>query len=553
MDYKSQITELINIDGVSRQELASYITKTPSSANGDYTLPCFKLGKALKKSPVMIAEQLKADISSLPQWLSEVKAVNGYLNFYLNREFFACKAANFTLPRHPKNGKTICIDYSSVNIAKPFHIGHLLTTVIGGSLYRIFGYLGYNVVGINHLGDYGTQFGKLITAYLKWGEGKEQTMDSLLALYVKFHDEAEKDDSLNDEARAWFKKIENGDKQALEIFESFKQTTLREVEKVYKRLDIKFDSYNGESFYNDKMGEIIDILKEKNLLTESEGAYVVEMEGDMPPCLILKSDGASLYATRDLAAALYRKRTYDFYKNLYVVAYQQDLHFKQVFEVLRLMGFEWYKDCVHVPFGMVSLENETLSTRHGKVVFLRDVLDTAVKKTLEIIKVKSPNLKDKEKVAEDVGVGAVIFGALSTGRIKDMVFSYEKALNFDGETGPYLQYTHARCASLLEKGGYDETRVIDCTKLTDDLSFEILKMAEGFDDMVKDAAEKYEPSMISRYLIDMAQLFNRFYFDCRIIGEEPAVADARLRLTAIVKTVLKKGMELLLLKAPDRM
>jgi len=554
MDYKSSLAQLISTAGVEKEEIEGIITKTLELGNGDYTMPCFKLSKKLRKAPAMIAEDIKKCISAqLPSWIEKVEAVNGYLNFFLNRNEYVERVITSPMPTHNSNGKNICIDYSSVNIAKPFHIGHLLTTVIGGSLYRIFGYLGYNVVGINHLGDYGTQFGKLITAYLKWGNGEEQTMDSLLKLYVKFHDEAEKDESLNDEARKWFKKIEDEDETALSIFNTFKETTLREVDKVYKRLDITFDSYNGESFYNDKMDEIVDILKSKNLLVESEGAYVVEMGDDIPPCLILKSDGASLYATRDLAAALYRKRTYDFDKNLYVVAYQQNLHFKQVFKVLELMGYDWNKDCVHVPFGMVSLENSTLSTRHGKVVFLRDVLDTAVKKTLDIIETKNPNLDKKDEVAEQVGVGAVIFMALSTGRIKDMVFSYDKALNFDGETGPYLQYTHARCCSLLEKGNFDSSIKVDSSLLTSDICYSIIKHIEAFDDTVADAADKYEPSIISRYLIDLAQMFNKFYFDCRIITDDVAMTNARLKITAMVKEVLKKGMELILLKAPEKM
>ncbi len=554
MDYKAALAELINRAGIEREDAEGSLTKTMELANGDYTFPCFKLSKKLRKAPKMIAEEVKSVIEPLlPDWIDRVEAVNGYLNFFLNREKYIKQVISSPLPCHKSNDKTVCIDYSSVNIAKPFHIGHLLTTVIGGSLYRIFKYLGYNVVGINHLGDYGTQFGKLITAYLKWGEGKEQTMDSLLKLYVRFHDEAERDESLNDEARRWFKKIEEKDETALSIFNTFKETTLKEVDKVYKRLDITFDSYNGESFYNDKMDEIVDILKEKDLLTQSEGAFVVEMGEDIPPCLILKSDGASLYATRDLAAALYRKRTYDFDKNLYVVAYQQNLHFKQVFRTLELMGYDWYKDCVHVPFGMVSLENSTLSTRHGKVVFLRDVLDTAVKKTLDIIEAKNPGLEGKEQVAEQVGVGAVIFGALSTSKIKDMVFSYDKALNFDGETGPYLQYTHARCCSLLEKGSYAPDKQVDYAQLNSDICFSIFKHIDAFDETVIKAASEYEPSIISRYLIDLAQLFNKFYFDYRIITEDEAATAARLKVTALVKDILKKGMELILLKAPERM
>ena len=427
----------------------------------------------------------------------------------------------------------------------------MLTTVIGGSLYRIYKYLGYNVVGINHLGDWGTQFGKLIVAYLKWGKG-EQTMDSLLDLYVKFHREAETNDSLNDEARMWFKKIEDGDKQATELFAEFKRITLEEVDKVYKRLGITFDSYNGEAFYNDKMQPIIDALKQKNLLVESDGAMVVNLdEYGMPPCLILKSDGATLYATRDLAAAVYRKNTYDFYKNLYVVAYQQNLHFKQLFKVLELLGYDWAKDCVHVPFGMVSLEGVgAMSTREGKVVKLKDVLSEAVDKTKAIISQKNPELENKDETAEAIGVGAVVFGALINGRIKDVVFSVDKALNFDGETGPYLQYTHARCCSILSKGEAGEA---DYSTLTDDETFELVRLLSRFDQTVTTAAERYEPSIISRYLIDLAQAFNKFYIGHRVICDDEKLQSSRLAITKAVRDALRNGMSLILLKAPEKM
>lgn len=487
----------------------------------------------------------------------------GYLNIFLNRseavkEMMSAFRTNggVTKPK-PKNGKTVCIDYSSVNIAKPFHIGHLLTTVIGGSLYRIFNYLGYNAVGINHLGDWGTQFGKMIVAYLKWGDDadiEKRGVRALLDLYVRFHAEAEKDESLEAEGRAWFKKIEDGDSRALEIFNKFKEITLKEVKRVYDRLGVKFDSYAGESFYNDKMQPVIDELKAKNLLTESEGAMVVDLEKyGMPPCLILKSDGATLYATRDLAAAIYRKQHYDFYKNLYVVAYQQNLHFKQVFKVLELMGKTWAADCVHVPFGMVSLEGQgALSTRKGNVVFLDDVLNEAVEKAAKIIEGKNPELHDKEKIASDVGIGAVIFGALCSGRIKDLVFSFDKALSFDGETAPYLQYTHARCRSVISRAGVSEGN-IDYGVLTDDDSFTLVRLLSSFDDVVGDAAARYEPSIVSRYLLDIAAVFNRFYLNCRIIGEKPDVMYTRLLLTQYVAEALKEGLKLLLINAPDRM
>ena len=564
MNFKDIISEILKSDEIKKEDIFSALAPTPSLDKGDVCLPCFKFAKILRKSPQAIAGELKEKIDSSSQPLIGKTAVEGgYLNIFFNRAFAVkemvtafSQNGGVTKPK-PKNGKTVCIDYSSVNIAKPFHIGHLLTTVIGGSLYRIFNYLGYNAVGINHLGDWGTQFGKMIVAYLNWGDDldiEKRGVRALLDLYVRFHSEAEKDESLEAEGRAWFKKIEDGDSRALEIFNKFKDITLKEVKRVYDRLGVKFDSYAGESFYNDKMQPVIDELKAKNLLTESEGAMVVDLEKyGMPPCLILKSDGATLYATRDLAAAVYRKQHYDFYKNLYVVAYQQNLHFKQVFKVLELMGKTWASDCVHVPFGMVSLEGQgALSTRKGNVVFLDDVLNEAVEKAAKVIEGKKPELEDKQKIASDVGVGAVIFGALSSGRIKDLVFSIDKALSFEGETAPYLQYTHARCRSVLSRAGVSDGK-IDYDVLTDDDSFTLVRLLSSFDDVVSDAAAKYEPSVVSRYLLDLAAVFNRFYLNCRIIGEKPDVMYTRLLITRYVAEALKEGLKLLLINAPDRM
>ena len=562
MDYKKQIAELIKIDGVTTEEIYSSLAPTPDLTRGDLCLPCFKFSRALRLAPPAIAQKLKdgTEFSRL-DFISDVKIDGGYLNFYFNREKVvkdAIETLNRTACRpHEKNGKTICIDYSSINIAKPFHIGHLLTTVIGGSLYRIYKYLGYNAVGINHLGDWGTQFGKMIAAYLRWGDDadiEERGVRALLDLYVRFHAEAEKDPALDDEGRAWFKKIEDGDAKALAIFGKFKEITLKEVKKIYDRLGIIFDSYAGESFYNDKMQPVIDDLRKKGLLTESEGAEVVRLDDyGMPPALILKSDGATLYATRDLAAAVYRKKTYDFYKCLYVVAYQQNLHFRQLFKVLELMGYDWAKDCVHVPFGMVSLEGQgALSTRKGNVVFLDEVLDTAEKKALDVIEQKSPDLKNKEEIARQVGVGAVVFGALANSRIKDLAFSYDKALSFDGETAPYLQYTHARCCSVIEKAG-EVNAAPDYSVLTDDDSFALATRLVAFDQAVVTAGERYEPSVISGYLLDLAKLYNRFYLSSRILGEPAPVQSARLALTRLTRDVLKTGLGLLLISAPTAM
>lgn len=564
MDFKRTIAGLIAPENVGVDEVYAALASTPDITKGDVCLPCFKFSKALRKSPQAIAEELKKRLDESGCDFIEKSAVEGgYLNIFYNRskaaeELFAeVKRNGGAVVAREANGKTVCIDYSSINIAKPFHIGHLLTTVIGGSLYRIYKYLGYNAVGINHLGDWGTQFGKMISAYLRWGDDadiEKRGVRALLDLYVRFHAEAETDKALEAEGRAWFKKIEDGDPQALEIFGKFKDITLKEVKHVYERLGVEFDSYAGESFYNDKMQPVIDDLRNKGLLTESEGATVVDLEKyGMPPCLILKSDGATLYATRDLAAAVYRKNHYDFYKNLYVVAYQQNLHFRQIFKVLELMGYDWAKDCVHVAFGMVSLEGQgALSTRKGNVVFLDDVLDAAVQKAEEVIDGKNPDLENKKQIAAEVGVGAVVFGALSSGRIKDLSFSLDKALSFEGETAPYLQYTHARCRSVAERAGEVKGK-FDPSVLCDDDAFTLVRLIGEFDKTVETAAEKYEPSVISRYLLDVAAAYNRFYLNCRIIGQAPDVSYTRLALTSLVAEVLEKGLNLLLIKAPDKM
>lgn len=562
MDYKTIIMSAIDGGSLSKDEIYSALMPTQNEKNGEMCLPCFKFSAKLRKPPQQIASQLQQSLKE-NVFIKKTAVAGGYLNFYFDRAAVAkevmggLRDKGYALPPLENNGKTVCIDYSSINIAKPFHIGHLLTTAIGGSLYRISKFCGYNAVGINHLGDWGTQFGKLIVAYKKWGDDediKKRNIRALLDLYVRFHKEAETHPELEDEGRHWFKKIEEGDKEALAIFESFKQITLREVQKVYDRLGITFDSYAGESFYNDKMQPVIDTLKSKNLLKMSEGAEVVDLEEyGMPPCLILKKDGTTLYATRDLAAAIYRKKTYDFYKNLYVVAYQQNLHFRQIFKVLELMGYEWAKDCVHVPFGMVSLEGAgSLSTRKGNVVFLSDVLDSAVEKAREIIDAKNPDLPEKDKTASDVGVGAVIFGALSGSRIKDISFSLEKALSFDGETGPYLQYTHARCCSILDKAG-EVKGYADFSVLEQDEAFALVRLTDEFYHTVLLALEKYEPSIISRYLIDVAQAFNKFYVNNRILGESDNVTFTRLMLVRAVESVLKTGLNLILLNAPEKM
>ncbi|MDE5728955.1 MAG: arginine--tRNA ligase, partial [Clostridia bacterium] len=451
MDYKAYVSEKIEIAGVDKGEIYSSIALPPTSDMGDYALPCFKFAKILHKSPQIIAEELKNSFVT-DDVISEVSAVNGYLNFKINKQKLAfevlknvLKAGDGYGSSKEGEGKTVCIDYSSVNIAKPFHIGHLSTTVIGGALYKIFKFSGYNAVGINHLGDYGTQFGKLISAYKRWGNEKDvekRGIHAINELYVRFNEEATEE--MEAEAREYFRNIESGDKEANDLFEWFKKLTLDYVKEIYEKLNIRFDSYAGERFYTDKMQPVVDELKEKGLLKESEGAQIVDLEPyGMPPCLILRSDGASLYATRDLAAAIYRKNTYDFYKCLYVVAYQQNLHFKQVFKVLELMGKPWAKDLVHVAYGMVSLEDGAMSTRKGKVVWLEDVIEKCVQKAYSVINDKNPALENKEEIAKTVGLGAVIFGALYNNKIQDITFSYDKVLSFEGETSVYVQYTCA--------------------------------------------------------------------------------------------------------------
>ena len=562
MTNNELIASLIHIDGISEEEILSLLTQPKDLGYADVALPCFRFAKALRKSPVEIANTLAAEISAcLPPFLLSCTALNGYLNFKFSREDMAKATLLKVLDKKDSyghsdlgKGKTVCIDYSSVNIAKPFHIGHLSSTVIGGALSRVFKALGYNVVGINHLGDWGTQFGKMIVAYKKWGNGmdvEEGGVKALHKLYVKFHQEAEKDESLNDLGREYFKRIEDGDPEALSLFARFKEVSLREANRVYDRLGITFESYNGESFYNDKMQPILDMLSERGLLVDSEGAKVVEVGDDMPPCLLVRSDGATLYATRDLAAAYYRKKTYDFDKCLYVVAYQQNLHFRQVFKVIELLGEPWAKDLEHIAFGMVSLADGTMSSRQGKVVYLEDVLNSAVQKAKEIIYVKSPDLDNKDEIAEQVGVGAVIFGALQNNRIKDITFSYDKVLNFDGETCPYVQYTHARANSLLEKAGEFDVAKADFSALEN--AHELISVIASFEGAIVAAAEKREPSIVTRLAIDVAELFNKYYIDNRILNAEEGVREARLLLTSAVRQVLKNALSLLGIAAPNKM
>ena len=548
---------------LTAQDVAAMLEIPPEKKMGDYALPCFRLAKTLRKAPPMIAAALAEKCAC--EEIERVEVVGGYLNVFLARGGMAKGIVEAVLAKPGKwggsdigAGKTVCLDYSSINIAKRFHIGHLSTTMIGHSLKRIYDFNGYTTVGINHLGDWGSQFGKMVAAYKLWGNKEDVEkggVQAMVDLYVKFHAEAEKDPALEDLGRSWFKKIEDGDEEALSIFRWFKEVTLKDTQRVYDLLGVSFDSYNGEAFYNDKMGPIVDELREKGLLVESQGAQVVNLdEYNMPPALVLRSDGATLYITRDLAAAFYRANEYKFDKCLYVVAYQQNLHFKQLFKIIDLMGHDWYKGMEHVSFGMVSYEGRALSTREGYVVYLEDLLNKAIEKAREIIDQKSPNLPNKDEVARQVGVGAVVYFDLHNDRIKDIDFRWERALSFEGETGPYVQYTHARCCSVLRKAP-DLTGVApNYDVLSDDEASDVLMLISRFPEVVKKAMDGNEPSLITRHTTSLAQAYNKYYFEHRIMEEgDPAGTAARVNLTAAVKDVIKTGLWLIGVEAPERM
>lgn len=535
---------------------------------GDFAFPCFRLAKAFRKAPAMIAPEIAEKLSGHPLF-EKVQAVGPYVNVFIDKvawtksvleEYEAAETFGSGTEGVKEDGskKNIVLDYSSINIAKPFHIGHLRTTVIGNSIKKLYEFLGYNTISVNHLGDWGTQFGKMAVAYQKWGNKEEieaKGVRGLMALYVRFHEEAKKDPSLDDEARAAFASMENGNEEILSLWRWFVKISLNEVARVYELLDVHFDSYNGESFYMDKMDGPIALLREKGLLVESEGAQVVDLsEYNMPPCIVLKSDGSSIYATRDIAAAIYRKNTYDFDKCLYITASEQILHFSQLFKVLELMGFEWAKDMVHIPYGFVSLEDGKLSTREGNVIYLEDLLNEAIAKTRDIMNEKNPDLENLEEVARQVGVGAVVFHDLFNNRIKDVTFSWDNVLNFDGETGPYVQYTFARASSVLRKAGDPELKVPDPEKLTDEYAQEIIKLIEDFPNRVREAARKYEPYIITRYTVAVATAYNKFYHEDPILtAEDEETKMARLYLTKMVTYILKTGLGLIGVAAPERM
>ena len=569
ISYKEKIADVLapQIEGLEKEEILSMIETPADSSMGDYAFPCFKLAKVLRKAPPMIAKSI-AEAFKDEDIFEKVENVNAYVNMFISRKEFAAAVAGEVIRKGDDYGRSdlgqgrkVIVEYSSPNIAKPFHIGHIRSTVIGNSIYKIYDFLGYDTMRINHLGDYGTQFGKMICAYRRWGCKEDvikEPIKSLLSYYTKFHEEAEKDPALEDEARAIFARLEKGEPEEVELWQWFRDESLKEFNRVYDMLGITFDSYNGESFYSDKMPRFVEELKEKGLLIEDEGAQIVKLdEYDLPPALITKSDGSTLYITRDIAAAVYRKETYDFYKNIYVVASQQNLHFQQWIQVIELLGYDWARDCVHVPFGLVSMEDGTMSTRQGRVIFLEDVLNRAVEQTKQIIIEKNVNTENIDETAKDVGIGAVVFNELSNYRIKDYVFSWDKVLNFEGETGPYVQYTHARACSILRNAGEDVAAKaaagFNPEYITSDSAHELLKLIYELPEVIIEAGEKYEPSVVTRHIVDIAQAFNKFYHDEHILVDNEDEKIAKVALVMAAKSAIKNGLGLLGMKAPEKM
>ena len=571
INYVDRIADLIapQVEGLEKEEIRSMIETPADSKMGDYAFPCFKLAKILRKAPPMIAKGIAEAIGD-DAMFEKVEQVNAYVNMFLKKDAFAKEVVSEVVAAGDDygkcslgEGKTVIVEYSSPNIAKPFHIGHIRSTVIGASIAKIYDNLGFKVVRINHLGDYGTQFGKMIVAYRRWGN-KQDVIDApiktLLSYYTKFHVEAENDPTLEDEARATFTKLENGEPEEQALWQWFRDESLKEFSRVYDMLGITYDSYAGESFYSDKMPRLVKELEEKGLLEEDNGAQLVRLDDyGLTPALITKSDGSTLYITRDIAAAVYRKETYDFYKNIYVVASQQNLHFQQWIQILELMGYDWARSCIHVPFGLVSLEDGTMSTREGRVVFLEDVLNGAVDKTREIIKEKNPDADAEtvEDIAKAVGIGAVVFNELSNYRIKDYVFSWEHVLNFEGETGPYVQYTHARACSILRNAGDDVVAKakagFDAKYLTGESAHELSRLLYELPEVIVEAGEKYEPSIVTRHIVDIAQAFNKFYHDEHILVDNEDEKIAKVAMVLAAKSAIRNGLDLLCMKAPEKM
>ena len=534
---------------------------------GDYAFPTFMLAKTMRKNPAVIAQELKEKLSDV-EGVREIAVAGPYLNFFIDTTALAENVLKAVLEEGDRfgssdigKGKTTIVEYSSPNIAKPFHIGHIRTTIIGDSIKRIYKHLGYNVEAINHLGDYGTQFGMMIEAYKRWGDDdviEKNPIPELVKLYVRINQEAETNKELLDNSREWFRKLESGDEEAVALWQWFRDLSLDEFKRVYDMLDVEFDSYRGESYYSDLMLKAVDEIKAKGLLVEDQGAQIINLDKyNLPPAIIIKSDGSTIYLTRDIATAIFRKDTYDFYKNIYVVGSQQNLHFQQLKAILKEMGYDWADDCIHVPFGMVSLPEGTLSTRRGKVVYLEDVLNRATEKVDDILREREEKngytMENREELARQVGIGAVKFQELFNQRIKDYVFDWDRTLSFDGETGPYVQYTHARMHSLLEKGAFDPAKSVDVKALTLDDEKELLQQLYGFNQVIVDSHEKYEPYLVTRYITECAKTFNKYYTNTPILVEDDDIKNARLLLVYGVKNMIKIGLNLLGIEAPNKM
>ena len=567
MDFKSYIAEAISkATNINKDEIESYVEIPKDETNGDFAFPCFRLAKELKQSPVNIANNIKDNIKVDSNIISKIDVVNGFLNFYIAKECLAKETIQkFDTQKEDYGksnigeGKTVIVEYSSPNIAKPFHIGHLKTTIIGNSLYKLYKYLGFNTIGINHLGDYGTQFAKLIEGYKRWGgeyDFSTDAIDKLADIYKRINALCEDDEKVLEECRATFKKLEDGDPYCLDLWNKFKDLSVKEFDKIYDLLGVKFDSTKGEAFYSDKMQEVIDLLEKSGKLVESQGAKVVNLEdqGINTPCIIQKANGSSIYATRDLAAIMYRAITYDFDKCLYVVGEEQSLHFKQVFAVAKYLGLDekYTNGLEHVAYGMIRLPEGKMSSRKGNFFKVEDLLDEAISKSKEII--QDRDIPNKELVAKQVGVGAVIFEDLAESRTKNQVFDLKEALNFNGETGPYIQYMTVRTNSVLEKAGYiPDSSKLNLSKITDDSSIKLLKLIDDFESTLLDAMHKNEPSIISRYLIDVAKAFSTFYNDNKILCDDKEAQDARLYITYMTKIVLTNGLGLLGIEVPEKM
>lgn len=566
MDFKAYIVEkLTEYTGLEYEAVEKAIEIPPDEKMGDLAFPCFPLARVLRKAPPLIAKDMAEKFADDPV-LDKCEAAGGYLNFFLDRAEFikgtvtgVINAGENWGKSQEGEGKTVLVEYSSPNIAKPFHIGHLFSTAVGNSLARIYKHLGYHVESLNHLGDWGTQFGKLISAYKRWGDAaaiEKDPINELLKIYVRFHQEAEKNPELEDEAREYFKKLEDGDEETTKLWSYFRELSLVEFKRVYDMLGVSFDSYNGEAFYSDKMDEVVDILRDKGLLVESQGAQVVDLSDvNMPPCIILKSDGATIYATRDIAAALYRHRTYDFYKNIYVVGIPQSLHFKQIFEVMKRAGWEWSKGCEHVGFGLVKLPGKNMSTRNGDVVFLEDVLNESIEKTKAIIEENNHGIEDVDGVAKKIGIGAILYTFLKNSREKDIIFSWESMLDFEGESAPYCQYGYARGRSILRRAEGIDYSDADFSLNTSDDAYRLAKQLDSFGAAVELAAQKNEPFYINRYVTELVKDFNKFYNTNPIMKDDVDMETKKARLAMVDAscTVIKAALGLLGIETVESM